>query len=398
MKNIFRFMPLIGLLAVTGCASDLDIFPAVETSADETVADLPNPISIVVDAANSQLIVASSNVDIFYDTGSLATFSIDATDEDAPQLTATSIQEAPNFAGRMYYDGISQLLIPYRETSSTDSERDRLISYTVGAATLTAAIETTVSADPYGIGGDGSQFYVVSDDVLAIYGTDLSLIDEISLTDAEDAEFEDADSSFADSVAINSDSTRAIVSNRSGVLFVVDLENAQLVQTITGPTSTRDMIFADPYLYILDGATRQVWILDMNDFSEPAAIPEEVDDSSLMVATIPVGTDPNGMALDAVNDRLYVANTGSNSISVIDLITLMEITRISLDSTDVTDFERAAEQPAGLALGTFGGTQYLFVAGFGSNSVAMIHTGTLRLVEVFPNTDGMDDDDDEEDE
>lgn len=378
------------------CASDLDIFPSVATSTSETDADLPNPISLMVDAVSGQLIVSNSNVDIFYDTGSLTLFDVDATDTTAPELTAVQFLEAPNFSGALFYDGAGRLTVPFREESSAEEGRDRLIQYAVNDGSLVQNLEASVAADPYGITADATQIYVVSDDVLGIFDTDLSHVRDIDLTTADTAGLDDADSMFADSVALNADSSLAFVTNRAGRIFVVDLTTHEIRQTISGPTSSRDIIFSAPYLYILDGGTRQVWVMDTGDLPTPTEIPEVVDDSSVMVATIPVGTDPNGMVLDAANNRMYVANTGENSISVLDLTVFQELTRLSLDSADLTGFLRAAEQPFALALGTFNATQYLFVAGYGSNSVAVVHTDLLRVVAVYPNTDNTDDDDDEE--
>jgi YVTN family beta-propeller protein len=90
------------------------------------------------------------------------------------------------------------------------------------------------------------------------------------------------------------------------------------------------------------------------------------------------------MALDSTGNRLYVGNSLDNTVSVIDTLTYSELTRISVDEDDLTGFSRDGDFPFALTLGTFNGTQYLFVAAFSANSIVMINTDTLRVVEVYP--------------
>lgn len=373
-------------LACVSCASDTGIFPTVTLDTAENTATLPNPISIVTDVANNQILVANSNVDIFFDSGSLAILSFDVTNPTAPTLTAAQVIAAPNFAGDIYADGVGSVFIPFRESSAAEEGRDRLIEYTLTAGNIALVQEVTVASDPLGITGDANGIYVVSDDVLGIFGTDLSHVIDVPLTTAEDADLDDSDSEFVESVAIDAANNRAIVSNRGGRMFVVDFTGNELVQVLAGADSTRDVLVDGNLLYALDGGARQVWVYDLNDLGDPTEIPETIDDSKIVVATVSVGTDPSGMALDAANDRLYVANAGDNTVSVVDTLTFLEIARIPVDA-EGDSFNRAIDEPQGLALGTFGGTTYLFVAGFSSNAVGVIHTGRLELVEVFPNTE-----------
>lgn len=49
-----------------------------------------------------------------------------------------------------------------------------------------------------------------------------------------------------------------------------------------------------------------------------------------ILQTIPVRSTPQGVSVDQKTGRVYVANFGDNSISVIDGLTLLEIARIPL--------------------------------------------------------------------
>jgi YVTN family beta-propeller protein len=49
----------------------------------------------------------------------------------------------------------------------------------------------------------------------------------------------------------------------------------------------------------------------------PPAVTATIPVATIPVATIPVGTAPFGVAADALTGAVYVANTGSNTVSVI---------------------------------------------------------------------------------
>lgn len=371
----------------SACASSTGIFPVISTSTSESEIVLPNPISVLVDSTNSQVLVANSNVDIQFNQGSIALLTVDASDTSAPILSATAIASVPNFAGEMHLDVSGNLFVPFREASASDSSMDTLVRYTIGSGSISESLVGTVSPDPFGITGDGSRVYVVSNDILGIYDSTLGLIETIDLTTADDADIESSVSTNVLSVALDASSTLAAVTNTSGRLFIVDLSVPELSQAVDGPLSSQNIIINGNTLYTLDLLTEAVWVFDLALLTAAGSNPEAVDDSEFLLETVRVGSGPFGMALDAAANRLYVSNTLEDSISVIDTVTLSEIARISIDQEDISSsFARDGEEPLSLALGTFNSTSYLFVACFKSNSIIMINTQTLQVVEVFPNT------------
>ncbi|MBI3329253.1 MAG: YncE family protein [Nitrospinae bacterium] len=54
--------------------------------------------------------------------------------------------------------------------------------------------------------------------------------------------------------------------------------------------------------------------------------------SNTVLATVPVGTNPNGVAVHPAGTRIYVANQGSNSVSVIDTATHTVIATVPVGS------------------------------------------------------------------
>jgi YVTN family beta-propeller protein len=85
-----------------------------------------------------------------------------------------------------------------------------------------------------------------------------------------------------------------------------------------------------------------------------------------VVATIPVGSQPNAIAYDSVNNQVYVANYGSKSISVISDITHTVIAIVALE-----------KQPQ--AIGYNSGEDKLFVAYSEAHIVSVIKVSALPL-------------------
>jgi DNA-binding beta-propeller fold protein YncE len=82
------------------------------------------------------------------------------------------------------------------------------------------------------------------------------------------------------------------------------------------------------------------------------------------LAAIPVGREPEGVAVDGGRQRIYVALSGEDQVQVLDLLTGTELNRVIL---------RAGDHPRELRL-TDDGRQ-LVVANTGSNTVAFIDPG-----------------------
>lgn len=386
-QKISYFFLFILLSFSIACADiSKGVFPDVETSTSESTVVLPNPISLIVDETNSQVIVANSNVDIFFDSGSLAVLNID-TSGGSVALSASQILETPNFAGELAFNATnSSLYVNFREASSSDDSKDQVSQYALGAGSLSLTTNTTVTGNPFGTAVDSSgNVYVVSDETLSIYDSSLNLTQTIDLSVAEDAGFENTNATFVEYVAIDETRNLAFVSNPNGYLFVVDLATASLTAFIAGPESTRNLLIDNNNLYAIDAVTASVWVFDLADLTISSSSVESIDDSTFLLDVIPVGVNPNGIALDTINNRLYVANSNENTISVIDTNSLTELARVSVDDDDLTSFNRAGDFPFAIATGTFNAKEYIFVAAFSSNAVIVIDSTTLNVVEVFPN-------------
>lgn len=368
-------------LVLNACSSGSSIFPAVPLVTDTASVVLPNPIGIATDPANSQIILVNSNLDIGYDSGTLMTLSVDATDPTSPVLQVTSVIQTPNFGGPLAFDG-ANAYVAFRESSSGEEEPDQILRFTVGAGTLAQTASGETGQDPFGVAVSGGVVCVASNQEATIYDADLNLATTIDLTAPDTAGFEDAGSNGVEDIAIDNVSNRLFISNRDGKIFVVDLDNNTISHLMNGPLNTRGITFDGQYIYVVDGNPAALWIFDPSQLTDPASAPEEVDDSSLLVAVIDVGDGPGGIAVDAANARAYVTNTTDRSVSVIDTILFQEIARISLKEED-TGLEEAKD-PFGVAVGTFNGVPLVFVTNVESNDISVIHGNALSVVGRFP--------------
>ena len=94
--------------------------------------------------------------------------------------------------------------------------------------------------------------------------------------------------------------------------------------------------------------------------------------------SISAGSSPSALAISADGKRLYVANTGSNSVSVIDTTTNQ---RIDASPDNIFSMDIGAGwSPSALAIS---GTR-LYVANRGSNTVSVIDTTTNQRIDANP--------------
>jgi len=118
-------------------------------------------------------------------------------------------------------------------------------------------------------------------------------------------------------------------------------------------------------------ATRKVYVSCWND-SSVAAI--DLTQKERKVSYIPVGQHPTAMVWDDKHGRLYVANTGDDTVSMIDIIRDREVERINVRLAETT---KPGNSPEGLALDQSGTT--LFVANAHSNSIAVVALSPASL-------------------
>ena len=95
-----------------------------------------------------------------------------------------------------------------------------------------------------------------------------------------------------------------------------------------------------------------------------------------VVSTPTVGTEPYGVGVDSTTGNVYVANAGSNSVSVIDAATCNGSTQSNCTPSTITS--SSLDMPAGVATNPTTGTVY--VTDYGSGTVSVISESTQSVV------------------
>jgi YVTN family beta-propeller protein len=147
------------------------------------------------------------------------------------------------------------------------------------------------------------------------------------------------------------------------------------------PTPVPITVGASPLSVAVDPVTHLVYAANSGSFlnhpgsvsvinpSVPVGRPPQV------VATVAVGRFPSGIAVDPVNDRIYVANAGSNSVSVIDGHRNRVIATVGVGA-----------RPSGVGVIPATGTVYVANSGSGKapGTVSVISTATNHVVKLIP--------------
>lgn len=145
-----------------------------------------------------------------------------------------------------------------------------------------------------------------------------------------------------------------------------------------GVNPTGVVISPDGRMFVANTGSGTVSVIDTATGQRIDAAPNS---SSSM--DIRVGVAPSALALSPDSTRLYVANTGSGTVSVIDTTTYLRVdANPSVLSMDI----RVGAAPSALAFGSDG---RLYVANRAGKSVSVIDTTTNSLVDTNPNVVGV---------
>ena len=133
----------------------------------------------------------------------------------------------------------------------------------------------------------------------------------------------------------------------------------------------------DPRMYVANTGSGTVSVIN-------TATGQRIDaNPSITSMDIAVGSSPSVLAVSADGKRLYVANTGSGTVSVINTDTYKRIdANPSIASMDIA----VGSSPSALAVSADG--KRLYVANRGSNTVSVIDTATYKVIDTNPTASG----------
>jgi YVTN family beta-propeller protein len=177
-------------------------------------------------------------------------------------------------------------------------------------------------------------------------------------------------------VAVNANGTRLYVSNKTeksiSVLDIItDVNNPTVVNTINGLTNIPSGIAINPAgtrLYVANNDGASVTVLDISALTPNTT----VSAATVTLASPTVGNNPVGVAIHPDGTYVYVANSGSNSVSVIDTSTN------TVSGVAIT----VGTSPMGIAVGKVGTAVKVFVANSGSDTVSIIDAVTRVVTPV----------------
>ncbi|MGQ9351060.1 Ig-like domain-containing protein [Mycolicibacterium gilvum] len=111
-------------------------------------------------------------------------------------------------------------------------------------------------------------------------------------------------------VAVSPDGQYIYVTNQDGYVSVIDTRNNNAVTTITTGSDSIGVAVHGNFVYVANRGSNTVSIIDVSNISLPLSLPH--------VVNVAVDSAPFGVAVSPNGRYVYVANSGSGTVSVID--------------------------------------------------------------------------------
>ena len=364
---------------------------------------------MAIDETRNRGYLINSNNLVNYADASLMV--LDLSNPTAP--VAINVVALANFSGQAYLDTTNQYLyIANRLSANVDDAVDQIIQVNVNESSpqYLNMVQYSTDGNPFGITSDGTNLYIActgSADLIPL--SNLNIRTNVSFNVQNNL-----------GVTLNTSGTRELALSPSGQYLFVTNNTAQMLilnvnqiaipdpslqvtqggsaavdYDLANTLSTRGIVSDSNYIYVVDGSTPALKILtEQNLPINTTATPIEIPISQLAVAEIPLNTNPNEIALDTINGRVYTTIAGTmsngnmgtaslNEVSVVDTTTLTQIAQISL-TNNLPAGVAAANNPFGISVGHFGGVPYIYVLNLNSNNISIINGNTLSVVASFP--------------
>jgi YVTN family beta-propeller protein len=152
-----------------------------------------------------------------------------------------------------------------------------------------------------------------------------------------------------------------------------------VTQSISATITQANGLNLNPVAMVASADGNYVFVVTQGNGSSAGTLDIVTTSNDTVAATVPLGVGPTSITLDTFLNRLYVANTGDNTVTVFDAtnvaigvnpaIRTLATTKVGLAPVSV------APLPNGLSF---------YVANSGSNDVSVVSSGSFGVVNTIP--------------
>ncbi len=153
----------------------------------------------------------------------------------------------------------------------------------------------------------------------------------------------------------------------TGITDIYNSGTVSVIDTATDNVTATVNVGFNPAGIAVNPSGTKIYVANMN--SNNVSVIDTANNT--VSATVPIGASPQGVAVNPSGTKVYVTNEGSNTASVIDTATNTVIATVPVGN-----------QPYGIAVNPSGTKVY--VANSGSNNVSVIDTATDTVTNTVP--------------
>lgn len=377
MRSLKALVLLVACVGISACTGSPIFSPSD--------AQIANPLTIAIDSNTARAYLVNGNTKSLYTDGSFMV--LDLTNPVSPALIESVSMDS--FSGEIYYDSVNKLLYtPNRFTEDLARTNDRVLTVNVdeSSADFLAINEFETEDDPFGIAHDPATnyIYVTSNSTDTMSYFDLNTTPALMTIDLSQQTSDGYELGYAYSTEVTILGRQAFVTNGNGGVYVLNLDKVTNpainpvdyyifnIHNPIGVATDGTYIYVTNVEYIEDDTVDQVLVID------PLALPATPDGSNIQLqdktaagvlfTTLTPGNNPQEVV--SGQDYVFVSNMDDDTVTMIDIPTKTIVATIPV-----------GDEPFGMAVYGPGGTDaYLYVCNVESNNLSVIDIAQRAVV------------------
>lgn len=152
-----------------------------------------------------------------------------------------------------------------------------------------------------------------------------------------------------------------------------------VTQSISATITQANGLNLNPAAMVASADGNYVFVVTQGNGSSAGALDIITTSNDTVAASVPLGVGPTSITLDTFLNRLYVANTGGNSVTVFDVTNVAIGVNPAIRTLATVNVGLAPVSVAALPNGLS-----FYVANSGSNDVSVVSSGSLSVVNTIP--------------